>query len=233
MAGTYIDIYAFSPPVAAEPGSKIDVSCYVHNIYSGGIYVTTQCYINLNEITMSPGYAGIDPGAAAKFTGSFTMPTSDVTITIRAWYWSGTEWIFDDEEIKVVKATVASEFDNLRISSYTPVVYEGQYCDVICRFEHRGEAESKVLYAAIGNSGFFGFDEILHASRTVYATASSTWQTYVFTVRILITSQISAGLYDLYAKLDGMLTDPIKDVIKVESSEPVFSNLSATYRVVG
>jgi hypothetical protein len=235
MAGTYTDIYAWSPPTSVTPGNRVYLNVYVRNISSQNIYITTQCYVNSMEITMSPEYELVNAGDPKRFTGDFIMPDYDVTVLIRSWYWNGTSWVFDDQDSKTIKATPESDYRNLSIYSYTPIVVVGGTCDITCRFEHIGPSETKGIYAAIGNSGIWGFDEILHASRDIYVPLAQVWTQFPATVKIPITSAISAGIYDIYAKLldPQIVTDPLKDVVKVESSEPVFSSLSATYRVVG
>ena len=84
-------------------------------------------------------------------------------------------------------------------------VKAGDKLRVTCQYSHIGEAESVPLYAAIGNEGWAGFDEKLNASKTISVPEDLSWQYHEAYVDISITSALSGGLYDLYAKIDGLI----------------------------
>ena len=46
-------------------------------------------------------------------------------------------------------------------------VKPGDKLRITCRYSHIGQADSQLLYAAIGNEGWAGFDEVLHGSKTI------------------------------------------------------------------
>ena len=105
-------------------------------------------------------------------------------------------------------------FRNLSILSYgknsgTPVTKPGvlelevgDICRVNFSFEHRGDAESGRLYAAIGNYGAAGFDEIIANDKSISVPSSTDWETIEKYVDIPITTAISPGSgYDLYGKI--------------------------------
>jgi len=82
----------------------------------------------------------------------------------------------------------------------------GDKVRVKASLEYMGTALSDYFYAAIGNAGAFGFDEILNAQVPVSFAQSATWQTYQLSVDIPITSAISPGkTYSLYCKIKGHL----------------------------
>ena len=113
-------------------------------------------------------------------------------------------------------------------------VKPGDKLRVNCQYSHYGAAESVLLYAAIGNSGWAGFDEVLSGSRTISVPEDAGWEYHEDYVDINITSAISAGFYDLYAKIDGgiprVISPVLVDVIEVlpEITESEFGEISIT-----
>src|SRR4030042_3996650 len=92
-------------------------------------------------------------------------------------------------------------------------VKSGDKLRITCRYSHRGKAESQTLYAAIGNSGWAGFDEGLNASKTINVPETADWQFYEDYVDITITTAIAKGLYDLYAKIGGTIPKTISPTL--------------------
>ena len=121
-------------------------------------------------------------------------------------------------------AYLPSQFGIIFIPLAAVQVKAGDKLRVTCRYSHRGKAESVTLYAAIGNSGAFGFDEILHGSKTISVPEDASWQYREDYVDISITTAISAGVYDLYAKIDGIIPKVISptlyDVVEVLAAIP-------------
>jgi len=136
-------------------------------------------------------------------------------------------------------------FRDLRILSYsknggTPVTPSGALelevgdrCRVNFSFEHRGDAETGRLYAAIGNYGAAGFDEIIANEKTFSVESSTDWETFGGYVDIPITTAISPGSgYDLYGKIvdipgADIFSSYLEDVITITGVpvEGVFENL--------
>jgi len=98
-------------------------------------------------------------------------------------------------------------------------VKAGDKLRITSRYSHRGKAESVPLYAAIGNSGWAGFDEVLNASKTINVPETADWQFYEDYVDINITTALAKGLYDLYAKIGGtipkVISPTLYDVVEV------------------
>ena len=113
-------------------------------------------------------------------------------------------------------------------------VKAGDSLRITCRYSHLGKAESQTLYAAIGNSGWAGFDEVLHASKTISVPEDSAWDYHEEYVDINITTAISAGVYDLYAKIGGtipkVISPTLLDVVEVLAQTPdsQFGEISIT-----
>ena len=113
-------------------------------------------------------------------------------------------------------------------------VKAGDSLRITCRYSHVGQAETQTLYAAIGNSGWAGFDEVLHASKTISVPEDSAWDYHEEYVDINITTAISAGVYDLYAKIGGtipkVISPTLLDVVEVlaETPDSEFGEISIT-----
>ena len=104
---------------------------------------------------------------------------------------------------------------------------------IYCRYTHIGKADSQPLYAAIGNDGTFGFNEILHASKTLSVPEDASWQTREDYVDLSITTSISTGVYDLYAKIGGtfpkVISPTLQDVVAVSQiGDSDFGEISIT-----
>ena len=125
---------------------------------------------------------------------------------------------------------IPSRFGLLFLPMTVVQVKAGDILRVNCQYSHYGAAESVLLYAAIGNSGWAGFDEILNGSRTISVPEDSSWGWHEDYVDIAITSSISAGFYDLYAKIEGVVSPTLQDVVEVLAGIPEseFGEISIT-----
>ena len=126
-----------------------------------------------------------------------------------------------------------SEFGIILLPLANIQVKAGDKLRITCQYTHRGKAESVTLYAAIGNTGWTGFDEVLHASKTLSVPEDANWQAREAYVDIAITTSISAGLYDLYAKIGGtipkVISPTLQDVVEVtEVGDSDFGEISIT-----
>ena len=113
-------------------------------------------------------------------------------------------------------------------------VKAGDMLSITCRYSHLGKAESQTLYAAIGNSGWAGFDEVLHASKVISVPEDASWNYREDYVDVSITTAIAAGFYDLYAKIGGtipkVISPTLLDVVEVLGQTPdsQFGEISIT-----
>ena len=113
-------------------------------------------------------------------------------------------------------------------------VKNGDKLRITCRYSHLGKAESQTLYAAIGNSGWAGFDEVLNASKTISVPEDTSWNYREDYLDISITTALSAGVYDLYAKIGGTIAKVISptllDVVEMlaQTPESQFGEISIT-----
>ena len=127
-----------------------------------------------------------------------------------------------------------SEFGIIFLPLANVQMKAGDKLRVTCRYTHRGKAESVPLYAAIGNAGWAGFNEILNASKTLSVPEDASWQPREDYVDISITTAISAGVYDLYAKIGGtipkVISPTLHDVVEVLAGIPdsEFGEISIT-----
>ena len=101
----------------------------------------------------------------------------------------------------------------------------GDTCRVTSRFDYSGPAIPAGLYVAVGNAGFWGFNEILKNSKSISLPATSPAKTYEGYVDIYISSAISPGFYDVYAKLVGipgpdMFSPTYENIIQIVEEAP-------------
>ena len=125
-----------------------------------------------------------------------------------------------------------SQFGGIFLPLANVQVKPGDKLRITCRYSHIGQADSQPLYAAIGNEGWAGFDEVLHGSKTISVPEDATWDYHEEYVDITITTAISAGFYDLYAKIGGtfpkVISPSLLDVVEVmaETPESEFGEIS-------
>ena len=117
-----------------------------------------------------------------------------------------------------------SQFGGIFLPLANVQVKPGDKLRITCRYSHIGQADSQPLYAAIGNEGWAGFDEVLHGSKTISVPEDATWDYHEEYVDITITTAISAGFYDLYAKIGGtfpkVISPSLLDVVEVMAEIP-------------
>jgi len=108
-----------------------------------------------------------------------------------------------EDVITITGVPVEGVFENLRIISYETDLPIGGICHVATKFEYQGPILTRNLYAAIGNNGAGGFDEICKGQKSKTVGPDDTPKTYEVEVAIPITSAIdpAGSPYDLYAKV--------------------------------
>lgn len=120
----YADVIEIVTPAQAAPGSRVDITVKIKNIYSGIISILVG---GAQEYGVSPWpgidfpeqWANVNPGATYSFSGSFIMPSARVTVHAYSyWYCSDGSWYFDDELTKVIN-----------LQELTPQISEFQILD--------------------------------------------------------------------------------------------------------
>ncbi|MBA7669351.1 hypothetical protein ES703_77481 [subsurface metagenome] len=129
-----------------------------------------------------------------------------------------------------------SQFPSCSVSVSRQRLKEGDTLTVPVRFVHIGQRERIRIYAAIGNYGAYGFDEVLHGSTDWATPDDMTPQTRTVDIPISITAAISPGTYDVYGKVMRVQTgrgetisDPVQNVIEIYA--PVAVGPSQFYNV--
>ncbi|GAI69522.1 unnamed protein product, partial [marine sediment metagenome] len=127
--------------------------------------------------------------------------------------------------IAIAGIPVKPQFRNLEIVSYDERVAIGGICHIKAHFDYQGPGVTKEFYAAIGTiRPVIGFDEIIHGSKTRSIPSTPSWKAYEATTDIAITSAIDPGVYDLYAKIDGVIPEAItpeyENVITITEEAP-------------
>lgn len=234
-AGAYSDIISISGPSEVAAGSTVNLDVAVKNIWTSAYSITITGRYDGVGINPSIDYLTIQPGETLHFYFAFTMPNNDIRVDFWSWFWSANTWYEDDHDYVSIKLpAAASEFRNIIVSSVSPSTAKvGDVVRVTVSIEHRGAAETASLYAAIGNQNTW-FDEILHNQKSWAFPESSSWISYVPYVDITITSSISDGVYDVYAKLKGLISPTKNNCLTVQVlPEPSFRDFAiSAYPVV-
>lgn len=111
---------------------------------------------------------------------------------------------------------VPSQFGVVYLPMSTVQLKAGDSLRLYVTYTHLGKAESNVvLRGAIGNYGWAGFDEILYYQKTINVPEDLTWTPRTDTLDIVITTHLSAGLYDLYAKVKSTISPILQDVVEM------------------
>lgn len=122
----YVEIVEINTPNEAVPGSVVNVTTKLKNLYSGPVTIKVvgvpeydglppAVYINFPE-----QQATVNPGETHSFSGSFVMPDKPVTARIYS-YWYGADGYFHLDDIKAKQVDVASlspVFSDFSISDY-------------------------------------------------------------------------------------------------------------------
>jgi hypothetical protein len=111
---------------------------------------------------------------------------------------------------------VPSQFGVVFLPMSSVQVSAGDTLRLTVSYTHLGKAENNVvLRGAIGNYGWAGFDEILYYQKYISVPEDSQWTTRTDTLDIVITTHLSAGLYDLYAKVKSVISPILQDVVEM------------------
>ena len=119
----YAQIVQIEAPSSAAEGDLVSVAVQVKNLVDYGFYIAVTGSEGGSNITFSPDYAGVDPGAIYTFYGSFFMPGQSVTITIYSWWWgSDSTWHQDDVKTKTVNlAVLTPQISQFQIADFYKV----------------------------------------------------------------------------------------------------------------
>jgi hypothetical protein len=121
----YADVIEIVAPSQAAPGSRVDLTVRIKNLYSGAIAIMVGGALEYGVspwpgITFPDYYANVDAGAICSFNGYFYMPDSRVTLHAYS-YWYGADgyWYFDDELTKVINlASLIPQVSEFRIADF-------------------------------------------------------------------------------------------------------------------
>jgi len=132
-----------------------------------------------------------------------------------------------------------SHFPSCSVDVRPQTLDVGDTLTVPVRFVHYGKTENIRIYAAVGNWGSFGFDEVLHGQTDWVVPDDMTPRARTVNVSISITSALRPGLYDVYGKVGGVqlgrgeiVSSPVQNVITMgvgAIGPSTFSQVSAGY----
>ena len=107
-----------------------------------------------------------------------------------------------------------SRFSAIRVTPMISTVHRGEPFTIFVYYTHEGEAESEWLYASIGNTGVFGFDEI-ESNRKVITVPVDTAPVERVEAIDVPTNRLSPGTYDIYAKIGSVISPTVENVVTI------------------
>lgn len=99
--GTYTDIVDIDAPSSAAAGDLAECIIRVKNIYSYALYIPVTAEADGIPLYISPASPIVQPGATQSYSGSFTMPSRSVVLTVSSWI-SNYTMELDDEMTKEI-----------------------------------------------------------------------------------------------------------------------------------
>ena len=102
----YADIIKIEAPSSVSAGEQVIVDVSVKNINGSDRYLSITGVFDSTSIAFQFDYLLVTPGQTVIFRGWFTMPSKNVKVTARSWYWDGSQWVQDDQMTKDITAAV-------------------------------------------------------------------------------------------------------------------------------
>ena len=114
-----------------------------------------------------------------------------------------------------------SQITNVGCTGFESPVSAGTHTTITVKCDYIGPGEYVTLYAALGNQRpIIGFDELVNAQKTIYLLYSPVKGTQSFNIDIPISAGFGAGVYDVYAKVGGVIGPEYANVVQVVAQGP-------------
>ena len=125
MAGTYTDIVSITAPGSALAGSRVSVEVRVKNLHSAAVHIYCIAVLDSAQRFIDWQEAWVNPGVTKTFAGSFTMPSSNVTINAYTYYQAADGYVYSDDQasksVSLEQVKLVAEFSSFRIVNYKAV----------------------------------------------------------------------------------------------------------------
>jgi len=109
-----------------------------------------------------------------------------------------------------------SQITNVVCTWFSSPVTTGATLTVMVQCDYIGPGEYVTLYGAMGNiRPIIGFDELVHGQKTIQLQPAAVKGTQEFYVDISIPSGFGAGVYDVYAKIGGVISPEYSNVVQI------------------
>lgn len=121
--GIYTDITEIVAPSSAEAGERVSVTIKIRNKYSAVVHVSAIGVLDSVDRFIDWLDYWIPAGATHSFSGSFIMPSKDMTINAYSYYEVADGWYSDDAKSKDIRLAEVpvSEFRGFGVTRYTKV----------------------------------------------------------------------------------------------------------------
>ncbi len=114
-------IVSIDAPINAVPGDTVIVDVSVQNNSSQDMYLSVTGVFDSTNLSWQFDYLLVSAGQTVIFRGTFTMPNSDVRLTIWSWYWdTALGWILD-----------MTNYVDIALAALVPTISEFQILDYV------------------------------------------------------------------------------------------------------
>ena len=116
------DIIKVDAPSSAAAGDQVIVDVSVKNISGSDQYIAVTGAFDSTSIPFQFDYLLVSPQETVVFRGWFTMPSSNVRVTVWSWYWDGSTWVYDDQMTKdIALAALTPQISEFKIADFYKV----------------------------------------------------------------------------------------------------------------
>lgn len=124
----YADIIEIVAPSEAVEGSRVDITVRIKNLASVPGAIMAVAFHSaqgsgeyIEGLYPEQQWYNVPAGATQSFPGYFTMPSVNITITAKSYYWGAdSQWHFDDQMNKSVSVTqLTPAFSGFAVSDYS------------------------------------------------------------------------------------------------------------------
>ncbi len=123
MAIPIAQIVSIDAPANATPGDTVIVDVYVNNNSAQDMYLSVTGVFDSTNLSWQFDYLLVSAGQTVVFRGTFTMPNTNVRVTIWSWYWdTAVGWVLDvTNYVDITLAVLAQAISEFQISDYSKV----------------------------------------------------------------------------------------------------------------
>ena len=118
----YADIIKIDAPASAAVGDTVIIDVSVKNISNNDWNIAVTAGYESTSVPFQFDYLLVSPGQTVIFRGWFTMPSQNVRVEARSWYWDNNNWVQDDQMTKDISvAMLTPQVSQFQIADFSKV----------------------------------------------------------------------------------------------------------------